>query len=218
VRYDTVIWDWNGTLLDDATLCRTVMNSLLAEAGLPRLSVHRYQAVFDFPVEVYYRRIGFALDTHAFEHLGSQFMAGYERARHTCRLRSGTRKALARLQQAGIAQAMLSAYPQLTLDAVLRERGLHQHFTHVVGASDHYGRGKTKQAHVLRAQLPASRKIALIGDTLHDAEVARSIGADCLLIRGGHQARGRLEASGCPVFSSLVAAAAWVTGETTNVR
>lgn len=218
MRYDTVIWDWNGTLLDDATLCRTVMNSLLAEAGLPPLSVQRYQAVFDFPVEVYYRRIGFSLDTRAFEQLGSRFMAAYEQARHTCRLRPGTRLTLSRLQLAGLAQAMLSAYPQVTLDAVLRERGLYGHFTHIAGASDHYGRGKAQQAHALRARLTAARKIALIGDTLHDAEVARAIGADCLLICGGHQARRRLAATGCPVFTTLTGAAAWVLGDATDVR
>jgi len=218
VRYNTVIWDWNGTLLDDATLCRSVMNRLLAEAGLPPLSVQRYQAVFDFPVEVYYRRIGFPLDTRAFEHVGTQFMAGYEQARHTCRLRSGTRRALAHLHRAGVVQAMLSAYPHVTLEAVLEERGLHRHFTHIMGASDHYGRGKTHQAHALRACLPATSKVVLIGDTLHDAEVARAIGADCLLICGGHQARHRLAATGCPVFTSLTRAAAWVTGDSTDVR
>ncbi|MDH5646585.1 MAG: hypothetical protein OEZ01_11285, partial [Candidatus Heimdallarchaeota archaeon] len=30
-RYEHIIWDWNGTLLDDAWLCVEIMNSMLAK-------------------------------------------------------------------------------------------------------------------------------------------------------------------------------------------
>ena len=34
-KYTNIIWDWNGTLLDDAWLCVDVMNGMLKEHGLP---------------------------------------------------------------------------------------------------------------------------------------------------------------------------------------
>ncbi|NCY21717.1 HAD family hydrolase, partial [bacterium] len=34
-KYRHLIWDWNGTLLDDAWLCREIMNGQLRRRGLP---------------------------------------------------------------------------------------------------------------------------------------------------------------------------------------
>ena len=36
-KYSHILWDWNGTLLDDAWLCVEVMNSMLAERDLPQI-------------------------------------------------------------------------------------------------------------------------------------------------------------------------------------
>ena len=33
----TIVWDWNGTLLDDVELCMTSINRLLQEHHLPQL-------------------------------------------------------------------------------------------------------------------------------------------------------------------------------------
>jgi len=43
----------------------------------------------------------------------------------------------------------------------------------------------------------------LIGDTVHDYEVAREIGAKCLLIAGGHQSIEKLTACGVPVLNNI---------------
>jgi len=37
----------------------------------------------------------------------------------------------------------------------------------------------------------------MVGDTQHDAEVAKALGTKCVLYTGGHQSRARLEAV-CP--------------------
>ena len=54
----TVIWDWNGTLLDDAPVCVAAINDMLRERSLPQLSAERYQEIFCFPVseDVYKRQ------------------------------------------------------------------------------------------------------------------------------------------------------------------
>ena len=49
-RTKHVIWDWNGTLLDDAVLCVEVMNVVLARRKLPPLTAERYADRFRFPV------------------------------------------------------------------------------------------------------------------------------------------------------------------------
>jgi len=45
--------------------------------------------------------------------------------------------------------------------------------------------------------------VLFVGDTVHDHEVARAIGADCVLIPGGHHPRTKLEKTGVPVLEDL---------------
>ena len=45
-----VIWDWNGTLVDDAWLCVEIINELLARRGLAPITPCKYSAVFGFPL------------------------------------------------------------------------------------------------------------------------------------------------------------------------
>ena len=40
----------------------------------------------------------------------------------------------------------------------------------------------------------------MIGDTLHDAEVAEQCGFDCILFSGGHVAKQRLETTGFKII------------------
>lgn len=55
-----VFWDWNGTLMDDAAYSCGCLNGLLDEYGYPqRYDLDAYRSVFGFPIEDYYRRVGF---------------------------------------------------------------------------------------------------------------------------------------------------------------
>ncbi len=57
---ELILWDWNGTLLDDVDLCVDALNRLLAEFGYPQRYDHdQYRAIFGFPIEEYYIRAGF---------------------------------------------------------------------------------------------------------------------------------------------------------------
>ena len=81
-----VIWDWNGTLLDDAWLCREIMNGQLRKRGLPTLRAERYEAIFDFPVEGYYRKVGFDWKKESFEEAGTEFIVEYENTNRTFKI------------------------------------------------------------------------------------------------------------------------------------
>ncbi|MBR7160424.1 MAG: hypothetical protein IKD20_05250 [Clostridia bacterium] len=57
-----IIYDWNGTLLNDVDLCYDLLLVLLDKYGLPRISMDRYKEVFTFPIIDYYRAVGFNFD------------------------------------------------------------------------------------------------------------------------------------------------------------
>lgn len=202
--YRHVIWDWNGTLLDDAWLCRAAINDLLVRRGRPPLSSRRYQAIFDFPVRDYYRRAGFDLDREPFEQLGDEFITIYERRRAECRLQPHARRVLRHIQARGLTQSVLSAYRHERLVGALAKYKLSSFFTRVQGEGDDYARGKLEAG---RRGLPAlgvpPERIVLIGDTTHDFAVARSLGVGCWLVPSGNHTRDKLAGCGVPVLDSL---------------
>ena len=199
-----VIWDWNGTLLDDAWLCVSVVNQLLESRGLPALSLAQYQEVFDFPVRDYYPRIGFDFSREPYEALAHEFIEAYERRRLQCRLQEHARQAIQLLRARGVEQSVLSAYRQSSLHELIVHYSLEGVFTHVVGLDDQFAHGKLDLGRKLADQLgPDKTGIVLIGDTTHDFEVATAMGIECLLVPSGHQSRPRLEACGTRVLDSL---------------
>ncbi len=207
-NFTRIIWDWNGTLFNDAWLCMDVMNGLLEEHGLPLLTLERYQRLFDFPVEDYYRRLGFDFDRTPFEQVGTTFIQRYEARRLECELHDGALNALQTLAQNGIPQTMLSAYKQQTLESLLHHFNIHTYFEAVTGNDDHYATGKVANGLAWIESIRHPRnEILLIGDTAHDAEVAAALGVDCVLVAGGNQDEARLQACGVPFYPSL---RAWV--------
>ena len=89
-QYKHILWDWNGTLLDDSWLCVEVLNGLLAERGESPISLETYRTHFNFPVIHFYRFLGFETDPASFEAVSHKFIAGYEsRWLEECHLHPG---------------------------------------------------------------------------------------------------------------------------------
>jgi phosphoglycolate phosphatase len=192
-RYRHIIWDWNGTLLDDLDYCLGVMNAILRPRGLPLLDRTRYHAVFDFPVRDYYARLGFDETKDSFESLSVEFIHGYDANRLTCALHPGAREQLAAVQAAGLSQSILSAYRHETLVEIVAHFGLLPYFTQLSGLDNIYAHSKAElgRAQVAKLGLPPP-EILLIGDTLHDLHVAKEIGVDCVLVAAGHHPAEKL--------------------------
>ena len=204
--YQHIIWDWNGTLFDDAWLCLETMNSLLSKRGLPLLTAERYQRIFDFPVIEYYRRLGFDFSQEPFFTISTEFVLAYEQRLLECRLRPEARAVLQRNYDRGIPQSILSASKQTSLEEALAHFGIREMFAAVAGLDNHHAFGKVDLGLRLISTLTIDRgDILLIGDTVHDYEVAQAMGVDCYLIPSGHQAYSRLAASGARVVESLTA-------------
>ncbi len=199
-----LVWDWNGTLLDDTALCIDVMNGLLAERDMPLLDKARYQDLFDFPVIEYYRRLGFDFARDPFDIIGAEFIRRYEARRTEARLQPHARDTISELQRAGFAQYVLSAYKHDTLESLLAHFGVRDFFRDVVGSDNVYAHGKIEQGRAwIRAQGFDPATVLLIGDTRHDFEVAQAMGCRCLLVADGYHPRAKLEPLGAPVVDDL---------------
>ncbi|USN46602.1 MAG: HAD family hydrolase [Pseudobdellovibrionaceae bacterium] len=201
--YEHIIWDWNGTLLNDAHIAVEVVGELLEEHGLPSIDLTQYRDLFGFPVKDSYEVLGFDFSEISFEELSDRFMDRYhQRSKDHAQPFLGIEailKSIAENKQ----QSILSAAAQWHLDELTRHFSLHHHFHNIYGLSDHYAHSKVERGRELVAGSTVPReKTILIGDTDHDWHVAEAVGIDVLLIADGHQSYERLIAAHSNVLAS----------------
>lgn len=203
-KIDTIIWDWNGTLLNDTEICIQSINTLLHQRKLPLLNKNQYLDAFGFPVKEYYKRIGFDFETEAFEIPAKQFTDYYYLNVHKARLHKDAINCLEFFANNNFSQLILSASEKNKLEDVLQQFEIEKYFKSVAGLSHIYGSSKIDvgiemmKKHGIKAQ-----NTCLIGDTTHDYEVANAMKCTCILIANGHQAAYKLEKTGATVIQSI---------------
>ncbi len=204
-QYKHILWDWNGTLLDDSWLCVEVLNGLLKESDKPTITYETYKEHFNFPVIHFYEFLGFETSAASFDQLSKSFISEYEkRWLKECQLHIDAERVLKGLQEKGISHSILSAAHENALTVGTQHFGINRHFAALLGTDNIYAEGKIARANGWLAESSwDAEDILLIGDTLHDHEVAKAIGVECILVASGHCARSRLEETNAPVLNSL---------------
>lgn len=203
-KINGVIWDWNGTLLDDTELSVGTMNKMLQKRKLQPLTIASYKEVFSFPVKDYYQKIGFDFTLEPFEIPAIEFINIYNSGVDSCPLHEHSLAVLNHFKNLGIRQFVLSAMEQQSLDRCLELRQINYYFEHVSGLDNHYAASKVENGkQLILAQNLRADQLLLIGDTVHDYEVACELGCQCVLIANGHQSRTILETAGVPVIDAL---------------
>lgn len=203
-NYKHIIWDWNGTLLNDVDFCRRIINRILRENRLPELSISKYRDIFTFPVQDYYEAAGLDFSKVSFELLGKDFMEEYERNKLTCHLYEHSKFVLSEIHKRGLKQSVLSAYKQDTLTEILKSYNLFDYFDFIIGSDNIYAGGKIHLGLKLIEKLNVGKnEILFVGDTLHDYEVAKAMGVNSLLIAEGHQAKEKLSVNGAIVLNNM---------------
>ena len=203
-NFKHIIWDWNGTLLNDTALCLNIINGLLKSKNIKTLSLEDYRLIFDFPVKNYYEKAGFNFIEYSFEEVGKQWMDEYEIRKGETVLFEGTKDVLDYISSLGIGQSVLSAYSLETLIEIINDHGLTKYFQHITGLDHIYATSKLEIGKELIKKINSPlQKIVLIGDTIHDHEVASELGIQCILIANGHQSMERLLLSGFPVLNDI---------------
>jgi len=202
MHFSTVIWDFNGTIVNDVELGMQSVNRMLSRRKLPLLmNREQYHAVFCFPVREYYRRIGFDFEAESYETLAEEWVNHYTAGEKMLKENDGFSAVSDLLKEAGLRQIILSSSETEMLHRQLEILRLSDRFDAVLGLDNIYAGGKVEMARRCLGEL--CKTSVLIGDTPHDAETARAIGAECILYAGGHSSRAALEACGFPVIDHL---------------
>ena len=200
-----LIWDWNGTLLDDVPAAVNALNRMLVKRGASPISIAHYRSHFGFPVRPFYAELGVDLDRWDWDQICEDFHSYI--AEEPQSIRDDAVAALQHAKDNGFRQCVLSALRQDLLESALEKNGLLGFFDFVYGVDNLDGASKLQRGRELVAAFGSDVENAImIGDTLHDAEVAKALGVGCVLVSCGHQESSRLSVAGVPVVDSPTAA------------
>jgi len=200
-----VIWDWNGTLLNDLAQSILSMNQMLEKRNYPHLETEKYKEIFTFPVKDYYIKAGVNFEDHEWDEVAMEFINNYRNNISDAGLHDGVGEVLQFLNTKNIRQFILSAMQQDFLTETVSHLLDTTLFEEIVGLNNHYAHTKLENAMLLveKIGLPKN-EIVMVGDTMHDFEVAKAVGVECVLFSGGHYSRQRLEKSGALVIDKLL--------------
>ena len=203
-RYSYILWDWNGTLLNDVDWCVKQINRMLAKRNKRVLNnISEYHAAFCFPIIDYYRNVGFDFTEESFESLAKEYIEIYHgEGSGSVSLHRNTEYVLEIMQNLQVSQSILSASAQSNLEMQLKPFEIRQYFDEILGISDIYAKSKLEIGidYLLRNNVQSA---ILIGDTTHDFEVSQAMGIECALVAHGHQSKEKLMQCNTPVFDNL---------------
>ena len=199
-----IIWDWNGTIVDDAWVFVGVMNSVLKKNNLPLTTLKSYRKEFCFPIQDYWRGLGFQFTEDSFNRLNEGFIHEYQKKMFLPQIHKGLRVLFGVLNKQNISQFILSASEKLLLKRSINHYKLENFFKGVYGVDNLNAQGKESAGLALLLEHNLSpEETVLIGDTEYDCRVADSLGCAVLLVSYGHINGRRLSQTGRPVVSSV---------------
>ena len=199
-----VFLDFNGTLLDDLDLCLELLNWMLKDQNKPLVEKNKYKEIFMFPIKDYYIKAGLDFNIESFESLAHRFMDRYVNEYKNCSLYAGIFDTLSYLKNNGYKTYILSASKQSILDSQCDYFGLTKYFDDIIGVNDIYASSKEAIAiNYINNNHINTEEAIFIGDTLHDNEVAKSVGMKCYLVSCGHQSYNVLSKAGVKIINNI---------------
>lgn len=191
-----ILWDWNGTLLDDTQAALDTLNIMLARRGAKPIALEFFRDHFAFPCRPFYDAIGMHVEDDEWDALAKEYHDIY--AEQPKALNAETIAALERVKAAGAKQSIISALRQDLLDEVTERMGVASYMECVYGVDNLDGASKLDRALELMGHIAPEGgeqpDVVLIGDALHDKEVADALKVRCVLCGQGSHAAWRLRA------------------------
>jgi phosphoglycolate phosphatase-like HAD superfamily hydrolase len=204
-----IVWDWNGTLLDDNDAVVAAVNAVCARYDRAAISLAQWRTVFRRPISACYEELlsrplseaDWALIDEAYHREYDNLVADLDLVRDA-------RPALAGWRRGGGTQSLLSMWFHDDLVTLTAKLGVAEEFVRIDGLRDGVGGGSKAaylKSHLAELDVDPADAV-LIGDVADDAVAAASAGIGCVLLTTGISTPEGLAATGAPVVDSISAA------------
>ena len=202
MKYKNIIWDYNGTIINDAQLAVDAENLVLQSYGKPDITLEYYLRECEMPLIKFYNKI-FDMDNYDYSEIAQRFITHYDELFETAYIFPEVREMIEYLSDKGCNQGVISGFETARLVNSLKKFGLEKYFRFMSGADDYNAGDKSERAVKVVEKYGFDPKETLfIGDMYHDYETAQRVGADCILIAKGHQGAEVLRSYGVNVLDS----------------
>ena len=199
-----IIFDWNGTLVDDAWIFVDILNVLLNARDLNTITIKQYRDQFCFPIKSFYKNLGVDVSKKSFLKLEREFIREYAKRMYQPILFENVPKLLSKLLNAGFGLSILSASHKNILIEQAAYYKIGSYFKHIVGVNNYNANGKINKGKELLKKINSKcDEILLIGDTDYDFIVASKMNIDCVLVSNGHQSLNQLNKTGATILNNL---------------
>lgn len=199
-----IVWDWNGTILNDAEACSMAIDDMFKKRNLGSISLELYRRKIVFPVVDLYNESGFDFKKESFQAVCDEYLENYLNKAHLISLHRDAKTILENFQKRGFVQHIVSASDSKVLAQQIEFYGLKEYFSNILGQENNRADSKVHLAkHLLELVGCEAKEMLFIGDTVHDYEVATEAGMNICLVSNGHCNEERLKETGAPVYANL---------------
>ena len=202
--YKHIIWDWNGTLLDDINISLNAINCILKKRNRKLINYSFHEKKFCFPIKDYYKKLLLPTDDYNFSLLCHEFTQEYNKNWKNTKLQEKAEFVLNKIKSKKISQSILSAQEITQLNKFIDYYKIKKYFIKIVGLNNNKAEGKVESGKKLISDLKIlTNDILLIGDTNYDYSLAKELGVDCILFYSGHQSKNILLKTSTEIIDSL---------------
>jgi phosphoglycolate phosphatase len=203
MKYKNILWDWNGTILNDTPVAFESTNILLQRYGYPTITLEYYRDNIDTPIVNFYSKI-FDLNKHDLETLDNEWGVLYNQLSYKINLHTGIENMLHNLADNNFNQVILSAFKTDVIKSYAHKLNIEHYFDDILGTEGIVMESKTVRGkRYMQEHNFAPEQTLYIGDTLHDFDTAQGLGVDCILFSGGQQSPKLLKQCNAPVYDDF---------------
>ncbi len=203
MKYKYIIWDWNGTLLNDIGASLASVNDMLAVRNRAPIDIDYYKECIGVPIIRFYEKV-FDMEKEDYNLIIKQYNEGYLYHLKDIGLTDGAVEALEYFRNNGAKQIIVSSSNNDQLCMNAERYGVSGYFDAILGAGDYFAGSKIERASDYLFKNNARKgETLVIGDLEHDAEMADTLGADCILLTSGHEHPSRLKNAEKPLIDDL---------------
>ena len=191
-----IIWDFNGTIIDDTATCLSIENKMLKDRGMKYgYTVEDYRNLFCFPIINYYKKLGYTFENESYQEISNEFHRDYAALFNDIPLMDGFLDKIHESMDKGYDNVIFSATEQNLLNKQVKDLGINHYFKALIGIDDNMAFSKIEHAkRWIEENNINPDECFYIGDTLHDLETVKALKIKAYaLVACGHQSFEVLE-------------------------
>jgi phosphoglycolate phosphatase len=187
---ESIIWDWNGTILNDVDNNINAVNMILQKRNLLAISKEEYRRKIKIPIKQFYDDIGLEInDPETYNLITNDYWEYYNMGfKNSTKINNGIENILSKLKENGINNYLLSATQHGELIKQVKDKSMEIYFKDIIGNNNNEVKSKLDKAQeLIKNENIKIDNTILVGDMVNDYELAKELGVKCILYSNGHQ-------------------------------